>query len=183
MTTDQPESPPGSPPGSPPESPAPERPKRRAILKAVLRWGGIGLGVLVFLFAVIQAVPYGRDHSNPSVRQEPAWDSQTTRTLAADACFDCHSNQTHWPWYSNVAPVSWLVQRDVDNGRKRLNFSGWDRPQRGADEAAEKVAEKEMPPSYYGWMHPKARLSSAERQALVQGLQAMLGSGGGGQGD
>ena len=166
-----------------PDSPAPESPKRRAILRAVLRWGGIGLGVLVLLFAVIQAVPYGRDHSNPPVRQEPAWDSPATRALAADACFDCHSNLTHWPWYSNVAPVSWLVQSDVDNGRKRLNFSEWDRPQRGADEAAEKVAEKGMPPSWYTWMHPKARLSSAERQALVQGLQAMFGSGGGGQGD
>jgi len=163
-----------------PETPAP---KRRAILKAVLRWGGIALGVLVFLFVVIQVVPYGRDHGNPPLRQEPAWDSPATRALVADACFDCHSNQTHWPWYSNVAPVSWLVQRDVDSGRKRLNFSEWDRPQGGADEAAEKVAEKEMPPSYYTWLHPKARLSSDERQALIQGLQAMFGSGGGGQGD
>ena len=163
-----------------PETPAP---RRRAILKVALRWGGIALGVLVFLFAVIQAVPYGRDHSSPAVRQEPTWDSQATRALAADACFDCHSNQTSWPWYSNIAPVSWLVQRDVDSGRERLNFSEWDRPQEGADEAAGKVADKEMPPSYYGWLHPKARLSSAERQALVQGLPAMFGSGEGGQGD
>jgi hypothetical protein len=170
VTADQPDQP-------QPESPAPQR---RAVLKAVLRWGGIALAVLVFLFAVIQAVPYGRDHSNPPVRQEPAWDSPQTRALAADACFDCHSNQTHWPWYSNVAPVSWLVQRDVDSGRNALNFSEWDRPQRRADEAAEKVAEKEMPLSYYTWLHPNARLSSAERQALVQGLQAMFGGGGGG---
>jgi len=162
-----------------PQTPAP---RRRAILRALLRWGAIALGVLVLLFAVIQAVPYGRDHSNPPVRQEPAWDSPATRALAVDACFDCHSNQTHWPWYSNVAPVSWLAQSDVDSGREALNFSEWDRPQEGADEAAEKVAEKEMPPSYYGWLHPKARLSSAERQALVQGLQAMFGQGGGGEG-
>ena len=163
-----------------PESPAS---RRRAILKALLRWGGIGLGVLVLLFAVIQAIPYGRDHSNPLVRQEPAWNSPETRALVVDACYDCHSNQTAWPWYSNVAPVSWLAQRDVDNGRSTLNFSEWDRPQHGADESAEKVQEKEMPPTYYGWLHPKARLSSAERQALIQGLQAMFGRGGGGEGD
>ena len=170
MTADQPD---------PPEADAP----RRGVLKAVLRWGAIGLGVLVLLFALIQAVPYGRSHGNPSVRQEPAWDSPATRALAADACFDCHSNQTSWPWYSNVAPVSWLVQRDVDNGRKRLNFSEWDRPQEHAEHVVEKVQEKEMPPTYYGWLHPKARLSSSERQALVQGLQAMFGSSGAGQGD
>ena len=171
MTTDEPE--------SQPEAPTPEPPKRRSVLRKVLRWGGIALGVLVLLFAVIQAIPYGRDHSNPAARQEPAWDTPATRTLAVHACFDCHSNQTHWPWYSYVAPVSWFVQSDVDNGRKRLNFSEWDRPQR-TGEVAEKVQEKEMPPAWYGWMHPKARLSSAERQALVQGLQAMFGSGGGG---
>ena len=163
-----------------PQIPAP---RRRAIRKALLRWGAIGLGVLVFLFVVIQAVPYGRDHSNPPVRQEPTWDNPETRALAVDACFDCHSNQTHWPWYSNVAPVSWLAQRDVDAGRKALNFSEWGREQEGADEAAEKVADKEMPPSYYGWLHPKARLSSDERQALIQGLEAMFGGGGGGEGD
>jgi len=157
----------------PPEGPAP---RRGAILKAVLRWGGIGVGVLVLLFAIIQVVPYGRDHSNPAVRQEPAWDSPETRALAVDACFDCHSNQTSWPWYSNVAPVSWLVQRDVDNGRDALNFSEWDREQESED-AAEAVQEGRMPPDYYGWLHPKARLSSSERQALIRGLQAMFGAG------
>ena len=162
-----------------PESPAP---RRRAILKAVLRWGGIGLGVLVFLFAVIQIVPYGRDHGNPPVRQEPAWDSPATRALAVDACFDCHSNQTSWPWYSNIAPVSWLIQRDVDSGRPALNFSEWDLEQEGGD-AAEKVQEKEMPPAWYGWLHPKARLSSDERQALIRGFEAMFGPGEGGEGD
>lgn len=158
------------------ESPAP---RKSSLLKAVLRWGGIVLGVLVFLFAVIQAVPYGRDHSNPAVSQEPAWDSPATRALAADACFDCHSNLTHWPWYSNVAPLSWLVQRDVDRGRKRLNFSEWDRPQPGSGAAAEKVADKKMPLSHYTWLHPNARLSSAERQALIQGLLATFAQSGG----
>jgi hypothetical protein len=82
------------------------------------------VGVVV-LFGLIQLVPYGRDHTNPPVVAEPAWDSPQTRALAVRACFDCHSNETVWPWYSNVAPASWLVQRDVDDGRRRLNWSEW----------------------------------------------------------
>jgi hypothetical protein len=62
---------------------------------------------------------YGRDHSNPPVRIEPRWDRARTRELAVRACFDCHSNQTRWPWYSHVAPISWLVQHDVEEGARR----------------------------------------------------------------
>jgi hypothetical protein len=150
--------------------------------KRLRRWGAIaGIGAVGLLIA-IQAVPYGRDHSNPPVRQEPAWDSEQTRALAADACCDCHSNQTDWPWYTNIAPVSWLIQHDVDGGREKLNFSEWDRAGQETDEIVEKVQEGEMPPDYYGWLHSKARLSSAERQALIQGLQATFG-GEQGEGD
>lgn len=145
------------------------------VLKRSIKWAAIG-AVLVFL--VIQAIPYGRDHGNPQARTEPDWDSQQTRDLAVAACFDCHSNETHWPWYSNIAPISWLVQHDVDAGRDKLNFSEWDRPQAEADEAAEVVDEGEMPPWQYKLLHPKARLSSAERQALVRGLEATLGGAG-----
>ena len=145
--------------------------------KTMAIWGLVGVFVVML---VIQTIPYGRDHSNPPVRQEPAWDSQQTRALASSACFDCHSNQTNWPWYSNVAPASWLIQRDVDGGRQKLNFSEWDRPQPGADEAAEAVQEGDMPPWQYRPLHPGARLSSAERQALIQGLEATFGLGPGG---
>jgi hypothetical protein len=82
----------------------------------------IGLvGVLGFL--AIQLVPYGRDHTNRPVTGEPKWDSPATRADAVTACFDCHSNQTVWPWYSNIAPMSWLIQHDVDEGRAALNWS------------------------------------------------------------
>ena len=79
---------------------------RGAGLKGVLmrrsvRWP---LGGIVVLFVLLQLVPYGRDHANPPVRQEPAWDAPRTRELAGRACFDCHSNQTLWPWYASVAP-------------------------------------------------------------------------------
>ena len=151
--------------------------RRLPRFKTVALWGLAGLFAVAL---TIQAIPYGRDHSNPPVRQEPAWDSQQTRDLAVSACFDCHSNQTRWPWYSNVAPASWLIQRDVDEARQRMNFSEWDRPQPGAEEAVESVQEGGMPPSQYRLLHPGARLSSTERQTLIQGLEATLGPGLGG---
>ena len=138
----------------------------------MLRWM---LAAMAVALLAIQLAPYGRDHTNPPARREPAWDSPQTRSLAARACFDCHSNETVWPWYSNVAPFSWLVQRDVDKGRKDLNFSEWDRAQEEASESAETVLKGKMPPLYYPW----ARLSPTERDHLARGLAATVGGGGG----
>jgi hypothetical protein len=149
----------------PPPSGAGRRFKRRAF---------VALAVGAAIFALAQAVPYGRSHSNPPLQAEPRWDSAATRALARRACFDCHSNLTTWPWYSNVAPSSWLVQRDVDGGRAALNFSTWTTPQDGADDAAEAVSNGSMPPWFYVLLHPKAKLSSAEKQALANGLAATL---------
>ena len=132
----------------------------------------IALGVL---FLLMQLVPYGRDHTNPPVQQEPPWDSPQTRALAVRACYDCHSNETVWPWYSNVAPVSWLIQHDVDEGRSEVNFSEWNRPQPEANESAETVREGSMPPWYYLPLHPDARLSPEELDALARGLEATFG--------
>jgi hypothetical protein len=74
--------------------------------KKVLLWAVVG-GAAAFL--VIQLIPYGHDHTNPPVVKEAPWDSPRTRELAVGACFDCHSNETVWPWYSNIAPGSWLL--------------------------------------------------------------------------
>lgn len=139
---------------------------RRVIVRAAV--------VVVVLLVVIQAVPYGRNHTNPPLRAEPKWDSARTRQLAVDACFACHSNQTRWPWYSSVAPVSWLTQHDVEDGRRILNFSEWDRPN-ASGEAAEAVREGSMPPLQFKILHPEARLSDAEKQELIRGLEATLG--------
>lgn len=126
---------------------------------------------LVGLFAVAQAVPYGRGHSNPPVTKEPAWDSPQTRALAARACFDCHSNLTTWPWYSNVAPESWLIQRDVDAGRSTFNLSEWGQPQDvSVGDIVDAVNGGGMPPWYYKLLHSKSKLSKAEKQQLVAGL-------------
>lgn len=131
---------------------------------------------LVALLLVIQIVPYGRNHTNPPVTQEVQWDSAQTQQLAQRACYDCHSNNTVWPWYSNVAPVSWLVQHDVDEGRSKLNFSEWDRTEQDeADEAGRLTNEGEMPPAQFLVTHPEARLTPAEKQALVDGLLTTFG--------
>jgi mono/diheme cytochrome c family protein len=129
----------------------------------------------VALFAVAQVVPYGHSRQNPPVVKEPAWDSPATRALAKQACFDCHSNETEWPMYSRVAPVSWLIRYDVDEGRAVLNFSEWHRQQEEASESTETVQKGEMPPGIYRVMHAHARLSDADRERLARGLANTLG--------
>jgi mono/diheme cytochrome c family protein len=142
---------------------------RRFLLIVLFVMLAVGLG--------IQAVPYGRQHTNPPVVAEPNWDAPQTRALTARACFDCHSNETVWPWYSNVAPISWLVQRDVDEGRRTLNFSEWNRTQKEARESAKTVRGGEMPPWIYTIRSSEARLSPTQKDALARGLAATLGSG------
>lgn len=137
-------------------------------------WVRSGL-VLVLAFVAIQFVPYGRDHVNPPVGTEPTWDSPHTRALAKRACFDCHSSETEWPAYSRVAPVSWLIQHDVSEGRSALNFSEWQRAQKEAAETVEQVLEGEMPLQMYRLMHAHARLSPADRERLARGLEWTLG--------
>jgi mono/diheme cytochrome c family protein len=135
---------------------------------------GIGIGAVV-LFALIQAIPYGRNHTNPPVVREPKWDSPRTRRLAQQACFDCHSNLTRWPWYTNVAPFSWLAYKDVVDGRSTLDFSEWQR-QQDADlgDIVDAARSGSMPPVQYKLIHAKSRLSRAERDQLARGLQRTL---------
>ena len=137
-------------------------------------WFRIALGLLG-AFLAIQLVPYGRAHTNPPVTGEPTWDAPETRALAKQACFDCHSNETTWPAYASIAPASWLVQHDVDEGRAVLNFSEWTSPQEEAKEAAEKVLEGEMPPAAYMLVHAHARLTPADRDRLARGLAKSMG--------
>ena len=125
-------------------------------------------------FLLFQLVPFGRDHANPPVVQEPNWDSPATRDLATRACFDCHSNETVWPWYSNIAPVSWLVANDTYEGRDNLNFSDWQPGDVELDDLQALIAEGEMPPAQYTMIHAGARLTDAERQQLLKGLLKSL---------
>ena len=132
-------------------------------------WALAGLGLL------IQLVPYGRNHENPQVVQGPSWDHPRTRETFFRVCKDCHSNETEWPWYSFVAPASWLVQRDVEEARSHFNVSEWGREKNDGNEAAKLVREGEMPLWFYLPLHPDARLSDVEREEFVAGLVATFG--------
>lgn len=136
----------------------------------------LGVGIAVFL--LIQLIPYGRNHTNPPVTGEPTWDVPHTRELAKRACFDCHSNETVYPWYSNVAPVSWLVWNDIEEGRGYLNFSEWEtgskRAQLAGKQTAEEIFSGRMPPPIYLLQHPEARLTEAEKQELINGFRESL---------
>src|SRR4051794_32350330 len=143
---------------------------RRGDDRHVRKWIVRVVVALVALFALAQLVPYARAPPAPPVTAEPRWDSPRTRALARDACFDCHSNLTKWPWYSIVAPVSWLLTNDVNGGRRRLNFSEWNRPQAELDDAIDAIRGGDMPPWYYVIRHSKAKLSATEKAQLEQGL-------------
>jgi len=132
----------------------------------------------VLLLVLVQLVPYGRGHKNPPLVKEPAWDTMETRELVKRACFDCHSNETEWPWYSWVAPVSWLVQRDVDNGRAILNFSDWQIGKRQGENPAKLravILEGRMPHLRHRLVESESRLSEAEREQLLRGLMTTTG--------
>jgi hypothetical protein len=90
------------------------------------------------------------------------------------ACFDGHSKRTVYPWYSNVAPLSWLLARDV-NGRSHLNFSEWNKPQKHAKDASNRTNSGSRPPWFYLPMHSTAKLSADEKQALLEGAEKSLG--------
>lgn len=143
------------------------------MIKRVAPWVLAGI---VGLIVIIQFIPVAGAKSNPPVVAEPAWDSPQTRELAVRACYDCHSNETVWPWYSNVAPVSWRVISHTNEGRESLNFSEWNVPQEDAHEAAESVRDGSMPLRVYLLTHAEARLSDQEKALLAQGLDNTLGT-------
>jgi len=132
-----------------------------------------GIFAIVLGVVALQLVPYGRNHSNPPVIREPAWDSLETRALAVRACYDCHSNETVWPWYSNIAPMSMMLYQDVIDGRAVLNFSEWDAAAWNDEQTnrlVEVVAKDQMPLPYYLILHPEAQLTDNETGQLINGM-------------
>lgn len=126
------------------------------------------LGAIGVLLIAAQFVPINR--TNPPVETDIVTSPEIKATLKR-ACYDCHSHETVWPWYSRVAPVSFLVARDVRDGRRHLNFSTWNRydatrQTKLMKEVWEQVDKGEMPMSIYLPMHPNARLSEADKQAI-----------------
>lgn len=130
----------------------------------------IGIVVVLGILVLIQFIPVNR--TNPAVTREVQWDSPETRALTQRACFDCHSNETVWPWYSYVAPISLRVASHVEEGRERLNFSAWEQPNEDFEEIEKVINRGEMPLSDYLLIHTEAKLSDAEKEALLAGLKA-----------
>ncbi|GIT97358.1 heme-binding domain-containing protein [Sulfurovum sp. TSL1] len=134
------------------------------------------LGIVILVAIAIQFIPYGKDHSNPPVVAEPVWDSPKTKELFVRACADCHSHETKWPWYSNIAPISWLNQYDVEEGREHFNVSMWGVQKKNEGNEAKETFEKgEMPPWFYVIAHPDAKLSESETKEFMKGLVATFG--------
>jgi len=134
----------------------------RTLLRAVVIFFVLGLGM--------QVVPVTRE--NPPVTgalsAPPGIDAVLRR-----ACYDCHSNETVWPWYSRVAPASWLIAHDVNEGREHLNFSTWtalseDERRRRLEELVEQVNRGAMPPGIYTPLHPEAHLSLNDIRTLSE---------------
>ncbi|MDQ7042126.1 MAG: heme-binding domain-containing protein [Sulfurimonas sp.] len=132
--------------------------------------------VMVLIALAIQFVPYGKEHQNPPVLAQPEWDSPKTKEIFTRACADCHSNETKWPFYSKIAPISWLVQYDVDEGREHFNVSMWGiQKKNDGDEAKEEFEEGEMPPWFYVIAHPEAKLTPLESEIFMKGLVNTFG--------
>ncbi len=145
-------------------------------MKQVLRWGGIAIAVA---FVVIQL--FRSERENPPV--DPANTlyavvhvPDNVRNILERACFDCHSNQTQWPWYSAIAPAMWAVAHDVEEGREHLNFSefGSYKPLRAVaklDMVCEQIMNKNMPLPAYLILHPRAELSREEIDTLCDWVE------------
>lgn len=140
-------------------------------------WISVG-SFLLMIFLILQFMPLPKE--NPPVTSPVTWDSPQTEQLARAACFDCHSNETHWYWYADVAPSRVLIRNDVKEGRDVLNFSQWNRalaPEAAAaiaDEIEEAIQEGEMPPWYYRLIHAEAQLTDAQKLQLIFGLRQSL---------
>ena len=132
--------------------------------------------IIVCLLLLLQLLPVTR--SNPPVAAEiqaPA----DVQTFLQRACYDCHSNQTKWPWYSYVAPVSWFIIHDVEEGREHLNFSEWEsypesKQHNTMEDILDEVTAGDMPLWEYRILHPEAKLENTELELLKQWINSIL---------
>jgi hypothetical protein len=131
--------------------------------------------ILLVAFVAIQFFPTDKPKVSLSNENDLIFNNQLPEEISAtlkESCYDCHSNETKYPWYSYVAPVSWLVVRDINLGREALNFSHWERQNKidkakYLDEIIEEILDENMPMPIYTIMHPDARLSEEEIQLLT----------------
>jgi hypothetical protein len=134
----------------------------------------IAIGFIVLLL-VIQV--FRIDKTNPPVDVKNDFISTTNAPLAVGqilktSCYDCHSNETRYPWYTNVAPLSWWVKDHINEGREELNFSEWKnynakKADHKLEECIEQIEEGEMPMYSYTLLHSEAKLSEAQKKLLI----------------
>ncbi|MHC5068506.1 MAG: heme-binding domain-containing protein [Planctomycetota bacterium] len=137
----------------------------------------IAVALLLALIG-IQLVPVER--SNPPVTEPLVVDDPTIVDLLRRACYDCHSNETRWPWYAYVAPVSWDISEHVIEGRQELNFSEWGsyserKQRRSLGEIVEVLDEGSMPLTDYSDQHPEAQLTTTEMETLRAWAESQQG--------
>ncbi len=151
-------------------------------MKKALRYILLGLaGILVIMqfFRIDKSVPpYDQTRDLLNVTQAPA----EIATLMRAACYDCHSYETKYPWYANVAPVSWWLKGHINEGREHLNYSMYGTWSAGdqaeaVEETLEAVKEGWMPLDSYKWNHPEARLTTAQRQNISTWLESLSFTG------
>lgn len=131
--------------------------------------------IIIGVFVLLQLIPAGRPEnveSNPNDLIVNNDIPDTVVSLLKTTCYDCHSNESRYPWYSYVAPVSWLVARDVRLGKEELNFSNWEsidkmKKAKLLDDIIDEVSKGGMPMQIYPLMHPEAKLTKADRQTIV----------------
>lgn len=138
-------------------------------MREVKKWIRRLAVVVIVLLAAVQLIPVER--TNPAVEGDVTAPSEV-KAILRRSCYDCHSNETRWPWYAYVAPVSWLLARDVKEGRREVNFSIWNqytgaRRARKFKEIVEQVEGNKMPQWYYVLLHPDAKLSAGDKAAIV----------------
>ncbi len=131
----------------------------------------VAIAVLILVAAALLAQAVRVEKSNPAGHSDGSMDP-AIQSLLSRVCYNCHSNKTVWPWYSDMAPVSWLVASDVRDGRRHVNFSEWDTYGRDVQARmlkaiAEEVQDGGMPPWYYSLVHREARLTQAERDRIL----------------
>ncbi len=150
-------------------------------MKRFLKWAGLAL---VVLFVAAQF--YRPEKTNPPVDASQSIEAHAQMTPEVEAilkrsCYDCHSNETRWPWYTNVAPSSWFVIDHVNEARRHLNFSDWMKvkrrtnkpdPEGQLEEITEQVEEGEMPLESYLLLHPDAKLSDQDKKVLTDWAKA-----------
>jgi len=142
--------------------------RRWTDLRVVVTRAALVAGII---FGLMQLVPYGWWHDNPPVIRAAPWPDEASEQIARTSCYSCHSNETEWPIYSYVAPMSWMVRYDVERGRDELNFSDWDAGD--ADDAIEMIEEGNMPLDRYVLIHRDARLDDTESATLIAALETM----------